>query len=100
MFREKGKRVCAIVLLCVLIGAVFLKGGSRQTAKRQRLSSKSFTTTAGKSGARNLNLKNLSDSISLLTPRRNHGVLIMDKKILVNIAGRGISNIETFDTQT
>ena len=60
----------------------------------------SIMKTTGRSMGSRFNFTNSTGFISLQTPRRNHDVLIIDGRILVNIAGRGVSNIEIFDLHT
>lgn len=53
------------------------------------------------SKSRGLSFTNLiHNNISLQTGRRNHDFLVMDESVLVNIAGRGIDNIETLNLFT
>lgn len=88
------KTVCILMIIFTLMHLL------RYSYERHEPSSISIMEITDKSMRRWLNSTNSTGFIFLQTPRRNHDVVIMDRRVLVNIAGRGVSSIEMFDFQT
>jgi hypothetical protein len=100
MASTKKKIAFILITLCILMTTIRLVSRLRYAYGRNEKSLIPILKVTHTSMRRYLNFTNSTSLISLQTPRRNHDVLIMDGRVLVNIAGRGVSSIEMFDLQT
>jgi hypothetical protein len=99
-FSENTTSAFLVTTFCLATILIISQRAARHIEKDGGILSISRIKMTGRSLRTTFNMTNGMGSIFLQNPRRNHDVIVLEDKMLINIGGRGIKTIEILDLST